>query len=273
MPRSRATHPTPSFEPAELLPLRYIECTKSGEKPRSAGGLSWLADPGQWFGKGNRRLEQVLSSASASERYAAAAAPKQRAAAAAGGTQRFAAPRGSARGGRGRGRGAAGGAGGKARLHSRGVSLASAMSRSTAEISAKIQFDQLQAVIRKRAARLPAFALISEASRGYVSAELPPRKPELFVHASGERLSLQNVFAAAAPRAGKGGSALYALGAGAILGLCETTPGSADMALCLGGPAELKPPRVGSQREKSAQHRKLMLRAGATSAFVLEIVG
>jgi len=160
--------------------------------------------------------------------------------------------------------------GGKARLHSRGVSLASA---AKAAVGAKVQFDQLQAVIRKRAARLPAFALISEASRGYVSAELPPRKPELFVHASGERLSLQNVFAAAAPRAGKGGSALYALGAGAILGLCETTPGSADMALCLGGPAELKPPRVGSQREKSAQHRKLMLRAGATSAFVLEIVG
>ena len=129
-------------------------------------------------------------------------------------------------------------------------------------------FDQEQARLRAGSARRQSVALVSQATGGFLVAEPPPHKFELFLRGDEAALSQRAVFTLPAGRSGE----IVALGTTALLNLCTLKPDSPDeLGVCTGTPTRLRK-RHTARRGAGEHHRKLLLKPTKTAVWVIEVL-
>jgi hypothetical protein len=138
----------------------------------------------------------------------------------------------------------------------------------------EVAWTAVRAALRRRALRLPRFALRSELTGGFVNVDTPPAPNALFAHSVGdatkEPLSLSSAFAL--PRSSVG--VIFAFGSDALLSLCETAAHE-DWVACTATPVLLRAPKAVHPSKASAHHRKFLVSADnqPTAHFVVEVLG
>lgn len=137
----------------------------------------------------------------------------------------------------------------------------------------EVSWAAMRAGLRRKAMRMPRFALRSELSGGFVNIDPPPHSNALFAHSAGdtakEPLSLSSAFAL--PRSGVG--TIFAFGSDALLSLCQTAEHQ-DWVACTATPVLLRAPKAIDPTKASAHHRKLLVSANhaPTAQFVVEVL-
>jgi hypothetical protein len=131
-----------------------------------------------------------------------------------------------------------------------------------------VPFDQEQAKLRTSTKQRQRVALISEATGGFLVAEPPPHKFELFLRGDDEHLSQKGIFAMPSGRKGP----IVALGTMALLNLCTLKESAPDepLAVCTATPTQLKK-RFTARRGTGEHHRKLLLKPTKSSEWVVEV--
>ena len=130
-----------------------------------------------------------------------------------------------------------------------------------------LPFDQEQARLRASSAQRQRVALVSQATGGFLVAEPPPHKFELFLRGDEAALSQRSVFALPAGRSGE----IVALGTTALLNLCSLKTDSEELGVCTGTPTRLKK-RHTARRGAGEHHRKLLLKPSKTATWVIEVL-